>query len=82
MCRRACTWGPPSRPGWFRLRCSNDQAVQRLILVVTDDGIGMSEPGRRSGLRNIKERAVRLGGTTELESPDAGGTRLRWQIPL
>ncbi|GAA2216188.1 hypothetical protein GCM10009850_116570 [Nonomuraea monospora] len=50
--------------------------------MVTDDGIGMSEPGRRSGLRNIKERAVRLGGTTELESPDAGGTRLRWQIPL
>ncbi|GAA3585890.1 hypothetical protein GCM10022419_079940 [Nonomuraea rosea] len=33
-------------------------------LVVTDDGVGPGESGRRSGLRNIEERAARLGGTT------------------
>ncbi|WP_113701236.1 GAF domain-containing sensor histidine kinase [Nonomuraea lactucae] len=53
-----------------------------LTLVVTDNGVGLGEGGRRSGLRNIEERAGRLGGTAELESPDQGGTRLSWQIPL
>ncbi|KAB8192038.1 GAF domain-containing protein [Nonomuraea phyllanthi] len=53
-----------------------------LTLMVTDDGIGTGEGGRRSGLRNIEERAARLGGTARLESPGEGGTRLCWKIPL
>ncbi|MEQ4721195.1 GAF domain-containing protein [Nonomuraea sp. B19D2] len=53
-----------------------------LVLLVTDNGVGLGETGRRSGLRNIEDRAARLGGTAELEIPDEGGTRLRWQIPL
>ncbi|WP_431933230.1 sensor histidine kinase [Nonomuraea jabiensis] len=53
-----------------------------LVLVVTDNGVGLGETGRRSGLRNIEERAAQLGGAAELETPDKGGTRLRWQIPL
>ncbi|MGW3353028.1 GAF domain-containing protein [Nonomuraea rubra] len=53
-----------------------------LTLVVTDNGVGVGEQGRRSGLRNIEERAGRLGGTPRLESRDEGGTRLCWEIPL
>ncbi|MCF6476129.1 GAF domain-containing protein [Nonomuraea sp. MG754425] len=53
-----------------------------LTLVVTDDGTGVGAAGRRSGLRNIEERAHRLGGTAGVETPEGGGTRLRWWIPL
>ncbi|MFB4262159.1 GAF domain-containing protein [Nonomuraea sp. GTA35] len=59
------------------------EAGERLTLVVTDNGVGVGEAGRRSGLRNIEERARGLGGTAHLDAPDdGGGTRLRWQVPL
>ncbi|MGR6919280.1 sensor histidine kinase [[Actinomadura] parvosata] len=57
-------------------------ADRRLNLTVSDNGVGLGEGGRRSGLRNIEERAGRLGGTAELESPEEGGTRLNWHVPL
>ncbi|MFI7643647.1 GAF domain-containing protein [Nonomuraea sp. NPDC049400] len=65
-----------------RAEVSVEVANQRLTLVVTDNGVGLGEKGRRSGLRNIEERADRLGGTAELEAPAEGGTRLRWHVPL
>ncbi|MGW3350495.1 sensor histidine kinase [Nonomuraea rubra] len=58
------------------------EAGERLTLVVTDNGVGVGEAGRRSGLRNIEERARGLGGTAHLDVPDGGGTCLRWQVPL
>ncbi|WP_340557283.1 sensor histidine kinase [Streptomyces sp. GSL17-111] len=54
----------------------------QVALSVTDDGVGLRAGGRRSGLRNLAERAERLGGTLELGASDAGGTRLRWTVPL
>jgi signal transduction histidine kinase len=51
-------------------------------LTVTDDGIGMPSGGRRSGVRNMRERAEQLGGTMELSAPEQGGTRLEWCVPL
>ncbi|GAA2882081.1 GAF domain-containing protein [Nonomuraea rubra] len=57
-------------------------ADRRLNLTVSDNGVGLGEGGRRSGLRNIEERAGRLGGTAELESQEGGGTRLNWHVPL
>ncbi|MFG2076306.1 sensor histidine kinase [Nonomuraea maritima] len=65
-----------------RAEVSVEVAEARLALVVTDNGRGLGEVGRRSGLRNIDERAGRLGGTAELETPEEGGTRLRWWVPL
>ncbi|GII81677.1 histidine kinase [Sphaerisporangium rufum] len=53
-----------------------------LTLVVTDDGSGIPAGGRRSGLRNMRERAERLGGAFETEVPPGGGTRLTWSVPL
>ncbi|MEV1206362.1 GAF domain-containing sensor histidine kinase, partial [Microbispora rosea] len=54
----------------------------RLTLVVEDNGVGIPAEGRRSGLRNLADRAERLGGTFALASPDAGGARLEWSVPL
>ncbi|WP_413802767.1 GAF domain-containing protein [Streptomyces iranensis] len=57
-------------------------ASGRLTLTVTDDGVGIPEGGRRSGLRNMAERAEKLGGELELGEPPGGGTRLVWAVPL
>ncbi len=34
-------------------------------LTVSDDGVGIAEGGRRSGLRNLARRAEALGGSSE-----------------
>ncbi|MEU1732456.1 GAF domain-containing sensor histidine kinase, partial [Streptosporangium sp. NPDC020145] len=54
----------------------------RLTLVVTDNGAGLPADSRRSGLRNLAERAERFGGSFEISSPSEGGTRLTWSVPL
>ncbi|MEV0312620.1 sensor histidine kinase, partial [Nonomuraea fuscirosea] len=65
-----------------RAEVSVEVAAGGLTLLVSDNGVGLGEGGRRSGLRNIEERAGRLGGSVELESAEEGGTRLHWRIPL
>ncbi|MGH3389590.1 MAG: GAF domain-containing protein [Actinomadura sp.] len=54
----------------------------QLELRVEDDGVGIPEGGRRSGLRNLQERAERLGGTLEITPRTGGGTVLLWRVPL
>ncbi|MET8900743.1 GAF domain-containing sensor histidine kinase [Streptomyces sp. NPDC004538] len=51
-------------------------------LTVSDDGVGIPPGGHRSGLRNMAERARGLGGEMRLESPEGGGTRLVWRVPV
>jgi signal transduction histidine kinase len=57
-----------------------------LSVTVTDDGAGIPAQGRRSGLRNLAERAARLGGELRLGPAKAGaprpGTRLEWRVPV
>jgi signal transduction histidine kinase len=54
-----------------------------LALSVTDDGVGIGDSGRMSGLANITARASELGGVCAVERvDDAGGTRLRWSVRL
>ncbi|MFC7331103.1 GAF domain-containing protein [Marinactinospora rubrisoli] len=53
-----------------------------LLVEVEDDGSGIPERGRRSGLRNLAERARRLGGGFEAVRRPAGGTRVTWRVPL
>ncbi|GAA0828935.1 GAF domain-containing sensor histidine kinase [Streptosporangium amethystogenes subsp. fukuiense] len=54
----------------------------RLVLTVVDDGAGVPGGCRRSGLRNLKERAERLGGSFSVESSPEAGTRLIWSASL
>ncbi|MFI1973216.1 histidine kinase [Streptomyces cinnamoneus] len=53
-----------------------------LLLTVTDNGVGTPDGGRRSGLRNLAERAAAHGGGLRLTTPSGGGTTLAWSIPL
>lgn len=55
-----------------------------LTVTVSDDGIGIPQGGRRSGLRNLSERAERLGGTLSVfaRAEPGSGTVLEWRIPL
>ena len=53
-----------------------------VTLCVTDDGVGVGEGGRRSGLANLSARAAAAGGTCIVERvSDEGGTRLTWSAP-
>ncbi len=56
-----------------------------LRMVVADDGIGMSSreesPGSL-GLKNMRQRAERRGGSMEIGTSREGGTRLTWHVPL
>jgi len=56
----------------------------RLTLRVVDDGRGLPESGRRSGLDNVARRAIALGGEFSAgRRPDGhGGTELVWSVPL
>jgi signal transduction histidine kinase len=55
-----------------------------LSLEVSDDGVGFDTgrdfPGHL-GLRSMRERAQRVGGTLTVETSPGGGTRIRAQIP-
>ncbi|MFD8753881.1 GAF domain-containing protein [Kitasatospora sp. NPDC059577] len=54
----------------------------RVVLTVADDGVGVPEGGRRSGLRNLAERAERVGGSFTVGPAEGGGTRLSWEAPV
>ncbi|MBC9956645.1 GAF domain-containing sensor histidine kinase [Yimella sp. cx-51] len=59
-----------------------DIDTDELRIVVQDDGIGLGEATRRSGLLNISERAQRHGGAASASSPGSGGTQVLWKVPL
>jgi signal transduction histidine kinase len=53
-----------------------------LVLTVRDNGRGIGDTSRRSGLGNLSDRAKELGGTLRTDPDDGGGTLLDWRIPL
>ncbi len=57
-------------------------AGTHLTLIVQDDGTGIGDTSRRSGLANLRHRAEALGGQLKLGQPENGGTRLEWRVPL
>lgn len=56
-------------------------AADQVVLVVKDDGIGIGDVPRPSGLHNMRERAERHGGTFSIESTASSGTKLCWSVP-
>jgi PAS domain S-box-containing protein len=53
-----------------------------LRVSVHDDGVGGADPALGSGLVGLTDRVEALGGTLTLQSPRAGGTTLRIDLPL
>jgi signal transduction histidine kinase len=53
----------------------------RLVIEVSDDGIGGADAGDGSGLRGLSDRVAALSGTLEVSSPPGRGTRLRAHLP-
>jgi signal transduction histidine kinase len=53
-----------------------------VTLRVTDNGQGLPAERRESGLRNVRRRAVDLGGTVRFHDEEPHGTRLEWTVPL
>jgi two-component system sensor histidine kinase DevS len=49
---------------------------------VTDNGVGMNDSTRSSGLANLRARAVARGGSMTVGTGDNRGTRLCWRVPL
>jgi signal transduction histidine kinase len=61
-----------------------DVGAKALRLAVRDNGVGIAETTRRSGLANLSGRAAALGGSFSVEplgGPE-GGTELIWSVPL
>jgi signal transduction histidine kinase len=56
--------------------------ADRLTLAVADDGGGMGEVTRSSGLANMRRRATHRGGTFTVEPREPSGTLLRWSVPI
>ncbi len=65
-----------------RVEVSVEADPSSLVVRVCDDGVGLGEGTRLSGLDNLRVRAVRRGGSFDLGTPAGGGTRLVWTVPL
>ncbi len=65
-----------------RTEVSLDVAAESVILVVIDDGVGITETHSGGlGLRNVRERASKLGGNVEFSDVEPHGTQVRWVVP-
>ncbi|MEM7273199.1 MAG: PAS domain S-box protein [Actinomycetota bacterium] len=56
-------------------------AGDQLSLEVLDDGVGIPDNVNRSGLGNLADRALALGGSFEVAPNQPAGTALRWTVP-
>jgi signal transduction histidine kinase len=52
-----------------------------VVLTVTDDGRGIGEPSRQSGLHHMRQRAESLGGQCSVRPGPAVGTVVEWRVP-
>jgi signal transduction histidine kinase len=58
-----------------------ERAPERVLVEVTDDGVGGARLDGGSGLRGLSDRVAALDGRLELESPPGAGTCLRVELP-
>lgn len=52
-----------------------------VVVTVRDDGVGMPDTERRSGLANLAARARERGGDFFINHVDPHGTEVRWSVP-
>lgn len=56
--------------------------VTTLRIVVSDNGHGIGNTSRRSGISNLEQRAVHRGGSFSITDRQPTGTTLDWVVPL
>ena len=54
----------------------------RVVVTVSDDGVGGADPETGSGLRGLADRLAALDGILVVDSAPGGGTRILAEIPL
>jgi signal transduction histidine kinase len=67
------------------VRIKMERGSEDITLEISDDGAGFDSEGDfpgHLGLRSMRERALRLGGTLEVDSVPGKGTRIRALIPI
>ncbi|MFI5045980.1 MAG: PAS domain S-box protein [Acidimicrobiia bacterium] len=66
---------------WARVAVTHGPDVS---LSVDDDGRGIEERASTTGhgLRNMRDRAVRLGGRCDVARRPEGGTSIEWRVPV
>jgi signal transduction histidine kinase len=65
-----------------QIRVFVEADTARLAVTVLDNGIGLGEGTRRSGLANLNRRAERHEGLLNVGNSSEGGLQLQWSIPL
>lgn len=71
-----------------RVDVTAEASTSSVSLAVSDDGDGLGDVQRRSGLANLRQRAELHGGAFVLSSRASAsstrqeGTHLQWSIPL
>jgi signal transduction histidine kinase len=69
-----------ARASEVRVRVS--VAGGRLVVTVTDNGVGVAGAAERGGLANMRERAGRHGGTFAAGPAPPTGTTIGWSVPV
>jgi signal transduction histidine kinase len=64
-----------------RVCLSAERANGKLVVAITDDGVGGASQARGSGLRGLSDRVEAHSGTLRLESPAGSGTTLIAELP-
>jgi signal transduction histidine kinase len=54
----------------------------RVLIEISDDGVGGATIGKGSGLQGLIDRVAAQGGVLTIDSPLGGGTRLRAVVPV
>ncbi|HEX5369784.1 MAG TPA: ATP-binding protein [Dehalococcoidia bacterium] len=63
------------------LKINLDHQEGRLVVTVSDNGIGGADQSRGSGLQGLSDRVAAVGGELEIHSPAGGGTTLTATFP-
>ncbi|WP_034217381.1 sensor histidine kinase [Actinoplanes subtropicus] len=66
--------------GATRAEVSVEDASHRLVVRISDDGVGGADP-RGSGLRGLRDRVTTVGGTMRIDSGRLGGTTITAELP-
>jgi signal transduction histidine kinase len=65
-----------------RARVSVERDNGRVLVSVSDDGVGGADPEAGSGLRGLADRIAILEGRLHVDSPPGAGTTVTARIPL